>query len=120
VYLPSFLEQYAATGDAEARRQVLAAAEATAWAFNPATNSTRTFEGWDPPASTEDFRCGARAFLGCCSGSCGSGGQAVAFVWAVLVVATAAFGMRLRDACLNLTCSPTTNNTQRLDPSQHL
>jgi len=57
VYLPSFGEEYAATQSEEARLQVLAAAEATAWAFNPATNSTRTFEGWDPPASTEDFRC---------------------------------------------------------------
>ena len=56
VYLPSFGEAHAATGADEARRQVLAAAEATAWAFNPATNSTRTFEGWDPPATTEDYR----------------------------------------------------------------
>lgn len=56
--MPSFAEMYEATQSDEARRQVLAAAEATAWAFNPATNSTRTFEGWDPPAATEDFRCG--------------------------------------------------------------
>ena len=56
VYLPSFGEAFAATGSEEARRQVLAAAEATAWAFNPATNSTRTFEGWDPPAATRNFR----------------------------------------------------------------
>ncbi len=56
MYLPSFGEEYSATGSEQARLQVLAAAEATAWAFNPATNSTRTFEGWDPPGATEDFR----------------------------------------------------------------
>jgi len=56
VYLPSFGEEYAATQSEKARLQVLAAAEATAWAFNPATNSSRTFEGWDPVGSTGGFR----------------------------------------------------------------
>lgn len=58
VYLPSFGEMWKATESSEAKKQVLAAAEATAWAFNPATNSTRTFEGWDAPGATGKFRCG--------------------------------------------------------------
>lgn len=61
MYLPSFGEAYAATGSEQARRQVLAAAEATAWAFNEDANATRTFEGWDPPAATEDYRCASYA-----------------------------------------------------------
>ncbi|GBF95055.1 glucuronyl hydrolase [Raphidocelis subcapitata] len=56
VYLPSFGEMWKATKSEEAKKQVLAAAEATAWAFNPATNSTRTFEGWDAPGATGKFR----------------------------------------------------------------
>lgn len=52
VYLPSFYEEFQATGSEAARRQLLAAAEASAWAFNPKTGSLRTFEGWEPPGGT--------------------------------------------------------------------
>jgi hypothetical protein len=61
VYMPSFGKMYEATASDFARRQVLAAAEAMAWSFNPATNSTRTFEGWDPRGATKKFRCGPAA-----------------------------------------------------------
>jgi hypothetical protein len=69
VYIPSFGKMYEATASDFARRQVLAAAEAMAWSFNPATNSTRTFEGWDPRGATKKFRCGGGA--GSVSGAAG-------------------------------------------------
>jgi hypothetical protein len=64
LYLPSFGEMFEATGSEEARRQVLAAAEATAWAFNPDTGSLRTFEGWEPPEATNKFKCARAAAAG--------------------------------------------------------
>eukprot|EP00775_Hariotina_reticulata_P009503 gene9503-9666_t len=37
-------------------QQALAAAEALAWAYNPATKSLRTFEGWKPAGATDFFQ----------------------------------------------------------------
>lgn len=68
IYLPSFAHSYEVTGSTEDKRQALAAAEALAWAFNPATRSLRTFEGWRPPGATSQFQqlviIGARWQLG--------------------------------------------------------
>eukprot|EP00775_Hariotina_reticulata_P005761 gene5761-6001_t len=52
IYMPSFAHSYLITNDTEDKRQALAAAEALAWAYNPATSSLRTFEGWQPPGAT--------------------------------------------------------------------
>jgi hypothetical protein len=56
IYMPSFVHSYEVTKSPADLRQALAAAEALAWAYNPATRSLRTWEGWDPPHATKGYR----------------------------------------------------------------
>jgi hypothetical protein len=56
IYLPSFAHSYAVTQSASDLRQALAAAEALAWNWNPATKSLRTFEGWEPVQASKAYK----------------------------------------------------------------
>ncbi|KAF8068165.1 unsaturated glucuronyl hydrolase [Scenedesmus sp. PABB004] len=56
IYMPSFAASYEVTRSQSDLRQALAAAEALAWSFNPATRSLRTFEGWAPRQATAGYK----------------------------------------------------------------
>jgi hypothetical protein len=56
IYLPSFAHSYSVTQSAADLRQALAAAEALAWNWNPATRSLRTFEGWEPVQASKAYK----------------------------------------------------------------
>lgn len=56
IYLPSYAASYAVTQSASDLRQALAAAEALAWNWNPATRSLRTFEGWEPVQASKAYK----------------------------------------------------------------
>lgn len=51
IYLPTFAHSYGVTKSDEDKRQALGAAEALSWAFNPNSQTMRTFEGWMPRAA---------------------------------------------------------------------
>lgn len=50
--MPTFAHSYSVTRSSEDKRQALAAAEALSWAFNPNSQTLRTFESWMPKPAT--------------------------------------------------------------------
>ena len=56
IYLPTYAHSYNVTKSRSDLQQALAAAEALAWNYNPATKSLRTFEGWQPDQATDGYK----------------------------------------------------------------